>query len=51
MLIDTHAHLNFAAFKEDFDEVIKKCLENDVWMINIGTNYETSKRAVEIAEK
>jgi TatD DNase family protein len=51
MLVDTHAHLNFAAFDEDRKEVIKGCLENDVWVINIGTNYETSKRAIEIAEK
>jgi len=51
MLIDTHAHLNFNAFNQDRDGVIKRCLENDVWMINIGTNYETSKKAAEIAEK
>ena len=51
MLIDTHSHLNFNAYKEDAEEVIKKSLENDVWMINIGSQYETSKRAVELAEK
>ena len=51
MLIDTHAHLNFSAYKKDVDEVIKRALENDVWMINVGSQYETSKRAVEIAEK
>jgi len=50
MLIDTHAHLNFAAFKKDRNKVIKKCLENNLWMINIGTNFETSKRAIEIAQ-
>ena len=51
MLIDTHAHLNFNGYKEDFEEVIKRTLENDVWMINVGSQYETSKKAVEIAEK
>ena len=51
MLIDTHAHLNFNAYKDDAEEVIKRALENDVWMINIGSQYETSKRAVEIAER
>jgi len=50
MLIDTHAHLNFLAFDKDREKIIKKCLENDIWMINIGTNYETSKKAVKIAE-
>ncbi len=51
MLIDTHSHLNFTAFKEDFDKVIKNCLENNVWMINVGSQYTTSKKAVEIAER
>ena len=50
MLIDTHAHLNLAAFEKDRKAVIKKCLENNIWMINVGTNFETSKKAVEIAE-
>jgi len=51
MLIDTHSHLNIKAFELDREKTIKRCLENNVWMINIGTNYETSKKAVEIAEK
>ena len=51
MLIDTHAHLNFNTYKADSTEVIKRTLENDVWVINIGTQYDTSKKAVEIAEK
>jgi len=51
MIIDTHAHLNFNAYKDDVGEVIKNCLENDVWIINVGSQYNTSKRAVELAEK
>lgn len=51
MIIDTHAHLNFNAYKDDADKVIKKSLEQGVWMINVGSRYATSKRAVEIAEK
>ncbi len=51
MLIDTHAHLNFDSFKDDADEVIRWCLDNKVWLINVGSNYETSKKSVEIAEK
>jgi len=50
MLIDTHAHLNFAAYKEDLGEVVKRSLENDIWVINIGSQYTTSKRAVDIAQ-
>jgi len=51
MIIDTHSHLNFNAFKSDLDEVIKKTLSENIWMINVGTRYETSHKAVEIAEK
>ncbi len=51
MLIDTHAHLNFNAYKDDADEVIRRSLDNDVWIINVGSTYETSKRAVGMAEK
>jgi len=51
MLIDTHAHLNFNVYKQDADEVIRRSLENDIWMINVGTKYETSKKAAELAQK
>jgi len=51
MLIDTHAHLNFASFKDDFDKIIRECLNQHIWLINVGTKYTTSKRAVEIAQR
>lgn len=51
MLIDSHSHLNFAAYKNDRDEVIKQALDNNVWFINVGSQYETSKKAVEIAQR
>ncbi len=51
MLIDTHAHLNFNAYKSDVDEIIRQSLDNNVWMINVGSNYITSKKATEIAER
>ncbi len=51
MLIDTHAHLNFNAYQDDYDEVIRRSLDNNIWLVNVGSQFETSKRAVEIAEK
>ncbi len=51
MIIDTHAHLNFKAFDEDREEVIKKCLKANLTVINVGSNYLTSKKAVEISRK
>lgn len=49
--IDTHAHLNLAAFAEDALLVAEKCAEEGVTVINVGTKASTSKRAVELAAK
>ena len=49
--IDIHSHVNFKAFKEDGDAVIQRALDNDTWVINVGSQFSTSKRAVEIANK
>lgn len=51
MLIDTHAHLNFGAFKDDCDEIIKRTLAKNVWIINVGSQSTTSERAVKLAEQ
>ncbi len=48
--IDCHTHVNFAAYDEDREDVIKRALEGDTWMINVGTQKDTSKSAVELAE-
>jgi TatD DNase family protein len=47
--IDTHAHLNLSAFKEDALDVAKKCADEGVAVINVGTQERTSRRAVELA--
>ena len=49
--IDIHSHVNFTAFDADRDEVIKRALDNDTWVINVGTQIDTSKKAVELAHK
>jgi len=51
LLIDTHAHLNFAEFNADREQVMKNSLGEGIFMINVGVNYESSKIAVAIAEK
>ena len=50
-LIDTHCHLNFNAYKDDLDAVIKRTLDADMRVINIGTQRDTSKVAVDLAQK
>jgi TatD DNase family protein len=52
MLIDTHAHLDYPDFAPDFDEVLQRATEAGVTRIlTIGTSIESSRRAIELAEK
>jgi len=52
MLIDTHAHLDYPDFAEDFDAVLARAKEAGVErVITIGTGLESSRRAVALAEK
>jgi TatD DNase family protein len=47
--IDAHTHLNFAAFDNDRDKVIRRALEAGVALVNVGTQKDTSVKAVELA--
>ena len=49
--IDIHAHTNFKAFDEDREAVVRRALDNDTWIINIGTQYDTSKKAAEMTNE
>jgi TatD DNase family protein len=52
MLIETHAHLDYPDFAGDFDEVLRRATESGVTrIVTIGTSVESSRRAVELAEK
>lgn len=48
-LIDIHNHLQFAAFRDDYKEAMRRALQRDIWMIISGTEKKTSAKAVEIA--
>ncbi len=50
-LIDTHAHVNFAAFRDDADAVIKRARGAGISIINVGTQYSTSQKAVAMAHE
>lgn len=50
MLFDSHAHLNFKAFNNDYLKIIKNCLDENLWLINVGSKYDTSEKAVTIAK-
>ena len=51
MFVDTHGHVSFQAFKDDADAVLKKALENNTWVVMPGTQFSTSQKAVEMAER
>jgi TatD DNase family protein len=48
-LIDTHCHVGFQAYAEDAAEVIKRARAQDVTMITVGTQLDTSRAAAELA--
>lgn len=51
MLVDSHCHLNFKAFADNWPEVVDEAVAAGVEKIIIpGTDVATSKRAVEMAE-
>ena len=51
MLIDTHCHLDFPEFDADREQVIRRAEDAGVTrMITIGTNLQTSRAAVALAE-
>jgi len=52
MLIETHAHLDYPDFASDLDDVLRRATEAGVTrIITIGTSVESSRRAVDLAEK
>lgn len=52
MLIETHAHLDYPDFAPDFDDVLRRANDAGVTrIITIGTSIESSRRAVDLAEK
>lgn len=49
---DTHAHLDYPDFAPDFNEVIARANAAGISkMISIGTDLESSRRAIQLAEK
>jgi len=51
-LIETHAHLDYPDFAGDFDDVLRRATAAGVTrIITIGTSVESSRRAVDLAEK
>ena len=51
MLFDSHTHIQFPAYDADRDDVISRAKGAGVKMITVGTQYQTSRAGVLLAEK
>jgi TatD DNase family protein len=49
--IDVHAHVNFKVFEEDHDTVVRRALDNGTWFFNVGTQVDTSRAAIKMANR
>jgi TatD DNase family protein len=48
--IDIHGHINFPDYDKDREEVFKRAADAEVGMIIVGTDLESSKKCVELAQ-
>jgi TatD DNase family protein len=48
---DSHTHLNFSVFEDDCTETILRAQKLGVFLVNVGTQKDTSQRAVELANE
>ena len=52
MLIETHAHLDYPDFANELEVVLRRAIDAGVTrIITIGTSVESSRRAIDLAEK
>jgi len=49
--IDIHSHLNLPEFDKDREKIIKQLKDENIVTITVGTDFETSKFAIGLAEK
>lgn len=51
MIIDIHSHLNLDPLYEQKDSILQKMREMNIGTFTVGTDRETSQRAIDIADK
>ncbi len=49
MLVDSHTHLNFKVYDKDRVKIIARC--QNMKLINIGTDFKTSKEVMDLASE
>jgi TatD DNase family protein len=48
-VFDSHCHLNFKDFRKDGFKIAEQCLRENIQLMVVGSQYDTSKDAVEFA--
>ena len=51
MFFDSHCHVQFEAYRDDRDEVVKRTLAEGVFLLSVGTQMQTSEEAIAIANQ
>src|SRR3989344_7463250 len=51
MIFDSHCHPQFPQYDKDREEMINRALGEGVFMVCVGTDYETSKSGIELAKQ
>jgi TatD DNase family protein len=51
MFIDSHCHVHFRAYENDMDAVIQRALDQGIFLITVGTQSDTSRAGLEVAER
>jgi len=51
LVLDTHGHVQFNAFADDYREVIGRTVKQGGWIVMPGTQIDTSSRAIEVASQ
>ncbi len=50
-LFDVHTHIQFAAYEADAKEVAARAQGAHTWLVNVGTQKDTSLKAIEFARR
>ncbi|MDP3985447.1 MAG: TatD family hydrolase [bacterium] len=51
LLLDTHTHLMDPQYADDRRAIIQRAMAAKVWLIVVGTDYESSREAIAVAEQ
>lgn len=51
MIFDSHTHLQFNAFENDLNDLVFKLKQNNIYLINVGSNIENSIKSIELSKQ